>query len=138
MDWQKKVEKLTNDGIALRVYQGEKIVFESKEPMLRPLFVCSRTMPKEMRHATVVDKVVGKAAAYVCIVSGVGQVLTPLASQSAVDALTESGIEIRAQKIVPAILNRDKTGPCPMETLAESAATPDEFYRELEQRIKIQ
>ena len=121
-------------GLTVLVQKEDKTIFQSTEPMLRPLLLCLRNHRAEMKDASVIDRVVGKAAAYLCILGQVKEVITPLASQSAHQVLQEHHISLKALKTVPQIRNRDNTDQCPMEKLADSCATPEEFLRALEKR----
>lgn len=82
-----------------------------------------------------VDKIVGRAAALLFVLGKVERVITPLASESAIDVLDAAGIEWFAERRIPYIVNRDRTGMCPMEQLANSCATPQEFYTRLGEKM---
>ena len=86
----------------------------------------------------VIDKVIGKAAAFICILRNVKAVYTPVASESAKILLAEKGIDLQAKKVIPEIRNSNKTDQCPMEKMADAAGSPELFYKELEARIKIE
>lgn len=135
-DWQEKVVKLEEDNLSIRLEKNGQILFESKDPMLKPLFMCLENYKQEMNGATVIDKIVGKAAAYLCILGNVKEIFTPLASESARKVLQPYGIKLKAMKEIPYIANRDNTGMCPMEKMANEAKTPQDFYEKLKQIIK--
>ena len=133
-----KIDTLIANGFSIQVENEKGIFYQSSEPMLKPLIKCLNQYTAQMSGATVVDKIVGLAAAYLCMIGKVGRVLTPLASQSAEDALRGKGIELIAVRIIPQIMNRDGTAPCPMEQLAASFAAPEEFYAEMKRRMSTQ
>ena len=68
-----------------------------------------------LRHALVVDKVVGRAAAAVCLVGRARRVHGLLMSEEAKSLLAAHNVPATADRLVPKILNRDKTGLCPLE-----------------------
>lgn len=138
MDWKEKIKELEKRGLSLQVEKNEKIVFESHESRLKPLFLCSKLFGSEMDGSTVIDKVIGKAAAFICILRNVKAVYTPVASESAKILLAEKGIDLQAKKVIPEIRNSNKTDQCPMEKMADAAGSPELFYKELEARIKIE
>lgn len=62
------------------------------------------------------DKVVGKGAAMLYILLGIKEIYAAVISDSAYDILKKYNIDIQYDKKVPKILNRTKTGYCPIET----------------------
>jgi len=82
---------------------------------LSPLLdLCDRG-PEEVKGAWVVDKVIGKAAAAICASFGAKRVHAALMCEPAQELLKKHGIAFSADKVVPQILNRDKSGLCPLE-----------------------
>jgi hypothetical protein len=138
MNWQNKIKELQKQNLSIKVEKDNHVFYESDQPRLKPLFICFKKSPKELQNATVIDKVIGKAAAFICIMGKVQNVYTPLASQTAVDVLQEYGITIKAERIVPQIMNMDKTDQCPMEKMADTAGSPELFLTVLEKKIKIE
>ena len=81
---------------------------------IRPLL--DRIDSSNWQGYSAADKVVGKAAAYLYHLLGVGSVYAQVISQPAADVLTRYGIELTYDTLVSAIASRDGTGFCPMET----------------------
>ena len=82
---------------------------------LSPLLdLCDRD-PKSVKDGWVVDKVIGKAAAAICVSFGVKRVHASLMCEPAQALLKEHGVAFSCDKLVPQILNRDKSGLCPLE-----------------------
>lgn len=136
-NWKEKIENLKEKNLSIQVEKNGKLIYQSQKPMLKPLFLCLTEHRREMEGSTVIDKIVGQAAAYICVLAKVKRVLTPVASQSACDVLKENNIELKALRIIPQIMNRDNTDQCPMEKLAVSSGSPKKFYQELESRILV-
>ena len=82
---------------------------------LSPLLTLCDRNPEDVKGAWVVDKVIGKAAAAICVSFGVKRVHAALMCEPGRDLLKEHGIACSADKMVPQILNRDKSGLCPLE-----------------------
>lgn len=135
VDWIHKLERLEREGWSVQVEKGNAIVYQSRDPMLKPLYICLTTHSQELAQATVIDKIVGRAAAFLCILGKVSRVITLLASRSAEEVLRTNGIELQALRIVPQIMARNLAGPCPMEILAEASGTPEVFLAELQRRM---
>jgi hypothetical protein len=128
---RQKLADLEKSGLSIRVEKEGRIVFASADPMLKPLLSCLSEHAVEMNGAIVIDKIVGRAAAYLCIVGRVAEVITPLASEPACTALQQAGIPLYAEKVIPQIMNRTNTGPCPMELKASGFTNANEFYQAL-------
>jgi len=136
-EWQEKIDDLQQAGLTLQVEKAGRVIFASAEPMLKPLLLCLQRRRSDMAGATVIDKIVGRAAAYLCVEGKVAEVITPLASHGAQEVLQQAGIPLQAQRVVAQIMNRDNTGPCPMEQLAGQARSAEEFYQALSARIAV-
>ncbi len=134
-DWQKKLQKLEKDGLSILIEKDNEIVFQSYDPMLKPLYTCLVEIKEQLKGATVYDKIVGRAAAYLCIIGQVKEIYTPLASEAAIKVLTENNIKITAGKSIPLIKNRDNTDSCPMEKLAMSCTGPEDFFLALQAKM---
>lgn len=134
-DWQEKINDLLHAGLTLQVEKAGRVIFASSEPMLKPLLLCLQQRQSEMAGATVIDKIVGRAAAYLCVKGKVAEVITPLASHGAQEVLQQAGIPLQAQRVVAQIMNRSNTGPCPMEQLAGETLSAEGFYEALCARI---
>lgn len=68
-----------------------------------------------MKGAAIADKVIGKGAAALMVLGGFKTVYADIISTPALALLCEAGIETTFAQEVPHIINRDKTGWCPLE-----------------------
>ena len=89
----------------------------------------------KLAHALVVDKVVGRAAAAICIVGKAKKVHAMMMSAEAASLLKAHGVEASADKTVPKILNRDLNDSCPMEQTIDGMEDPAEMVKALKARI---
>jgi len=132
-----KLKYLKENNLSIRIEKNGEIIFESYDPMLKPLFTCLLKKREELKGATVVDKIVGRAAALLSQLGEVKEVITPLASETAREVLESAGIELYAEKMIPYIVNRDNTGMCPMEKMAIECDTAEAFFEKLKGIIKV-
>lgn len=102
------------------------------------LFELLASEPEFLRGASVADKVVGKGAAAMMILGGIGRLHTDIISDAAIELFRDSGVEISYDTRVPFIANRDHSGRCPVETLCESCATAAECLPLIESFITRQ
>lgn len=102
---------------------------------LGPLLGLYDNQPDDLKGAWVIDKVIGKAAAAVCVAGGAARVHAELMGQAGVDYLKAHGIPCTATKIVPLILNRDQTGSCPLEATVKDLSDNAEMLKALRAKI---
>ena len=69
----------------------------------------------ELAGAAVADKVVGKAAAMMMVRGGVAEVYAEIISEPALKVFEAHGVPCSYGTLVPNIINRNKTGICPIE-----------------------
>ncbi|MCG2688513.1 DUF1893 domain-containing protein, partial [Candidatus Parcubacteria bacterium] len=79
------------------------------------------------RDLVIFDKIIGKAAALLFAYLGAKEVYGVIGSESAVRVLRKFRVKFYFKKTVKGILNKRKTGPCPMEALSRTK-TPEELY----------
>ncbi len=82
--------------------------------------------PEVLCGAMIADKVIGKAAAAILAVGGVSEIYTDVISHAAQELLQKGGIKFSFEQEVPHIINRAKSGWCPMESATKEAQSPRE------------
>ncbi len=138
-DLQIAAEQLNNHGCSLVIVKEGRVIARKEGRGIRPLFETVRELGEDIYGSSLADKVIGRAAAMLCIYAGIQAVYTRMASESAVSVLEDSGIAVRACEIVPAILNRDMSGLCPMEKTIDISSEPRDAVKLIEdflERIK--
>ena len=66
------------------------------------------------------------------VLGGVSRVWTRVVSTPALALLRKGGVEVAYAKEVPCIINRTRTGRCPLETLCDVSDNPVELYPVIE------
>jgi len=115
-------------GDTLRVYKDEKLLFSSNGDRLQPLLEYIDSFAPHHQQTVVFDKIVGNAAALLCIKASCQEVYSPLGSQLAVETLDKYEIRHHLTRIVHYIQRPDSEEMCPMEALSIDK-NPDEFYK---------
>ncbi len=69
----------------------------------------------DLKDFSAADRVVGRATAFLYVLLGVRAVSARVMSQPAVQVLQAHGIEAWPETLVPGIINRQGSGPCPFE-----------------------
>jgi hypothetical protein len=123
-------KKFLVSGNALQVYKGDRLLFASNKEMLAPLLEYIETTAPEHEDIVVFDKIMGNAAALLCVIAKCKEVYSPLASEPAIKTLEKHGISHHINNIVPYIQKPTMMELCPMEKLS-LGKTPEEFYQML-------
>ncbi len=80
----------------------------------------------DLKGFSAADKVVGKAAAFLYVLLGVKEVYARVMSEAAIRVFSENGIGCQCDVSVKNIINRTKTGSCPMEETVKEISSPSE------------
>ena len=128
-------EKFRQSGDCLRVYDGDTLVFSSKEKGVRPLLEYIDSPAPGHDGVVVFDRVTGNAAALLSVKAGGRAVYSLMGSELAAATLAKRGLEYRFAETVPYIKNRDATGMCPMEKLSLGKDV-EECYRAVQEAVK--
>jgi len=113
-------QKFNNSGLTCLIIKDGEEVFSSSDNGILPIV----QGVSKMKGAIVADKVIGKAAALICVHGGAVSVYANVMTTSAAEVFSENGILFDAEKMVEEILNRDKTGLCPFEILGRDISCP--------------
>ena len=100
-----------------------------------PLLELYDTHAAEMKGATVVDKVIGRAAAAIAILGGAKHVHGEVMSEDAVSFLMANGVSASHTLLVPRILNMKRNGLCPLERSVEGITDPAAAVAALRRRV---
>lgn len=130
---------MNNAPIRLLIEENHSLVIQSVEghihcydgPGVSDLNHLLQVSPILLRGAVVADKVVGKAAASLLILSSVKEVYAHVISSSALELLEAHGISTTYGTLVPFIVNRAQTAMCPLETRCIPCQTPEECLTEI-------
>lgn len=128
---QQAIDRLHAEGCSCVIRNGDT-ERSFRERGVQDLYRLLRQEPELLAGAFVADKVVGKAAAALMILGGVAELYTDVASRPALDLLREAGIPVHCAREVPRIVNRNRTGWCPLETRCYDLRTPEACLTEIE------
>lgn len=112
-DWE-QARELFKTGDYSCVLCRDGVVYTSTKNGIAPL-VEWLTGGSTINGFSAADKIVGKAAALLFILGGVKEVYAAVMSETAAETLAKHGITAYWDKQVSYIVNREGTGPCPME-----------------------
>ena len=131
IDGNDMLDLLDQNSLSLLV-RNRGITTQHTQHGVNDLLDLVKTDPARLKGAVVADKIIGKAAAAIMIYAGVKAVYTNIVCTPAKEMFEEAGVVISAKEEVPMILNRDRSGQCPIDSRLNDAATPEECVRILE------
>lgn len=102
---------------------------------IAPLLEIFDKSQETLQDSWVIDKVIGRAAAAICVVAGVKRVHAAMIGADAGVFLKEHGIPCTAGKTVPRILNRQLSGPCPLELSVEGLSDPMKMLEAIRHKL---
>jgi hypothetical protein len=123
--------KLIEEDLNLVIAKNGKIVFKTQKQGITGFLEAIEKLDKNLAAASIADKIVGVAAAVLCVYARVASVFALTISEEGVKVLECYNIAYRFEKIVPNILNRTKKDICPFEKLAMNSSNPEEAYGKL-------
>jgi hypothetical protein len=126
--YRRLFNKFLANGDTLQVYKDNELIFASnKDGLLSLLEYIERFVPYH-QEVVVFDRIIGRAAALLCVKVNCQEVYSPLGSQLAIEVLREYGIKYHLTEVVPCIQKLNQSDMCPMEKLSMDKE-PEEFYK---------
>ena len=124
-------EKLKQKNLALVIAKRGRVIFETSSHGIDGLMKAIEELDKEMKGSAVADKIVGKAAALLCVYTGVVAVFAVTASEKGIQVLKDNNVLCRFESKVPHILNSQRSDICPFEKLVINISNPKKAYEKL-------
>jgi len=122
---------LIEKDLSLVIVKKGQVLFETKKPGISGFLEAIEKLDKNLVASSVADKIVGVAAAMLCVYSGASSVFAQTISHEGISVLKENNIEYLFEKKVSNILNRNKNDVCPFEKLAISSSNTEDAYVKL-------
>lgn len=119
------IDTLHREGCSCVIANGDDVTM-CRQRGVADLLRLLKTSPEVLDGSFIADKVVGKGAAALMALGGVGEVYADVISSPARELLGNAGIPVAYGVCVEHIINRAGTGMCPVETLCRECTTPQE------------
>ena len=123
--------KLIEEDLSLVIVKKGKVLFKTQKQGITGFLEAIERLDKNLIAASAADKIVGVAAAMLCVYAGVTSVFALTISEEGIKVLRDNNIVYLFEKTAPNILNRDKKDVCPFEKLAMTSGNPKEAYVKL-------
>ncbi len=89
---------------------------------------------RNLKGFSAADKIVGRASALLFVLAGVREIYASVMSEGALSELEKHGIPAYYGSLVPAIINRQGTGICPMEQAVLGISDPAQALAAVKRR----
>jgi ferredoxin len=129
-----EMKRLVSDGRSIVVARAGVISDVSDDRGIAPAM--AMLDGGKLEDALVADKIVGRAAAAIFIAGKVKKVYGAVMSEGARELFAAHGVETGADKVVKTIINRAKTGMCPMESAVEKLSDVSKMVETLRKAMK--
>ena len=123
--------KLIEEDLSLVIVKRGEVIFETKKQGITGFLQAIEKQDKNLVAASAADKIVGVAAAMLCVYAGITSVFALTISEEGIRVLEDNNITYLFEKKVPNILNRNKNDVCPFEKLAMASGSSEEAYVKL-------
>lgn len=134
-DYDRAIDMVKNDEVDCLLLKNNKIISSKKAKGLSPLLELLDNEPENFKDATLVDKVIGKSAAFIAMKAGVRTVYGELMSEEALKLLSDNHIPATYGKLVPKILNNKQDDICPMDKAIENINSVDKAVEIIRSKI---
>ncbi len=120
-----KAKEIFDSGDYTCVLCKGEVMLTSTERGVKPLLKWLHE-ETDVKGFSAVDKVIGRAAAFLYVLLKVKVVYASVMSQGAVDVLSKYGIRSEHDVCAEEIINREGTGICPMEQAVKGIDVPEQ------------
>ena len=138
-DLETAKKQLTQKQLTLIIVKNNVTLFETQSHRILGFLKAIEELGRNLKDASVADKVVGKAVALLCAYAGIKAVYAETLSRNARDVFEGSKITVEWKEFVDTILDTSKNDVCPFEKEAAKIITPEDAYEKfkaLQQKLK--
>jgi hypothetical protein len=120
---------LESTGNSLMVYNDEELIFESALGGIRPHLKAIDELGSLLEGTLMVDKILGRAAAFLVIYSKAAEAITNVVSSPGKQVLDAHNLKFSYREEVEHIKMKNGVIYCPFEGMVQGIDDPDEAYR---------
>jgi hypothetical protein len=129
------VSRLEDSGLSLMVYSGGEIVFRSGSKGVRPHLEAIDSLGERLRGTTMVDKIVGRAAALLILYSEAAEVHAGIVSSGGRELLEMRGVRLFYGEETEHIKTVDGRIYCPFEAMVQGIDDPTLAYHAIVEKM---
>lgn len=129
------VKKLDELGLSLMIYEGEEVVFTSASKGVRPHLEAIDTLGARLKDTTMVDKIVGRAAALLILYGRTAEVHAGVINPGGRKLIEDAGIRLSFDEEIDHIKTVDGRIYCPFEAMVQGIDDPVQAYRAIVEKM---
>jgi hypothetical protein len=130
------LQVLEETGNSLMIYKEGKLIFESNLGGIRPHLKAIDEQGKELEGTLMVDKILGRAAAFLVIYSKAAEAITSVVSSPGKAVLEKYGVKFSYREEVPHIKMKNGVIYCPFESMVQGIEDPVEAYHAIVEKME--
>ena len=131
----KYLEILEKTGNSLMIYKEGELFFESDLKGIRPHLKAINELGSELEGTLMVDKILGRAAAFLVIYSKAGEAISAVLSTPGKQVLDKYGLKYSYREEVPHIKLENGVIYCPFERMVQGIDDPVEAYTAIVEKM---
>jgi hypothetical protein len=131
----KYLTKLDSLGLSLMVYDGDEVIFKSASKGVRPHLEAIEALGTRLKGTTMVDKIVGRAAALLILYSEAAEVHAGVVSRGGREVLERSGMPLFFDTETEHIKMVDGRIYCPFEAMVQGIDDPTKAYHAVVEKM---
>jgi len=131
------IEQMKREGLNLIILKNDKRLYQSTRAGMLPLYQAISVFGiSQLKNTTIVDKIVGKAAALLISYFQANTVYCSTLSVRGKTVLENHGITFRYEELAPEIINRYGTDICPFEKAVLDVEDPKMGYLRIQAKLQ--
>jgi hypothetical protein len=127
---------LEKTGNSLMIYKNGELIFESSLSGIRPHLKAINDLGNKLEGTLMVDKILGRAAAFLVIYSKAAEAITAIISTPGKIMLEKYGVKFSFKEEVPHIKMKNGVIYCPFERMVQGIEDPDEAYHAIVEKME--
>ena len=131
----KYLEILEKTENSLMIYKEGELFFESDLKGIRPHLKAINELGSELEGTLMVDKILGRAAAFLVIYSKAGEAISAVLSTPGKQVLDKYGLKYSYREEVPHIKLENGVIYCPFERMVQGIDDPVEAYTAIVEKM---
>ena len=131
------IEQMKRERLNLIILKNDKRLYQSTRAGMLPLYQAISVLGiPQLKNTTIVDKIVGKAAALLISYFQAHTVYCSTLSVRGKTVLEDQGITFRYEELTPEIINRYGTDICPFEKAVLDVKDPKMGYLRIQAKLQ--
>lgn len=131
----KYLEILEKTENSLMIYKEGKLIFESTIKGIRPHLKAINELGSKLEGTLMVDKILGRAAAFLVIYSKAGEAITMVLSTPGKQVLDKYELKYSYREEVPHIKLENGEIYCPFERMVQGIHDPNKAYEAIVEKM---